>query len=163
MRGEDSFELHTITGTHCRHEVLLRTYTPYHGNADAAAEEHALVGEQRAHEELRARLERHLACPGGHRWQRVGSAVAAVGDDLTDGKSQLDGLALWVARTGTPGQVVLGTAESEQAFWLAVSEATFLVSEQPLYPAERRRVLFGADDSLDTNVARALERSRRAR
>jgi len=135
-------------GDACPHYLLLRVHQPEFGNADAASYDRAVDA---AEAKRRALLGLHAGmlakeCAVSHAATLVGELQSLpVGEALVDGPGGGD-VELWVAQTrfGAPW-VVLGTAESEDAFWRAVEEDGDLSGLGPIRPAERLRAFFLAD------------------
>ena len=130
--------------------LLLRVPQQGFGNADAG-EYDAVVdaAEARRRRLISVYMTDVLAreCPVAHTTQLVGELQSyPVGEAPSDGPGGV-GVELWVAQTryGAPW-VVLGTAESEDAFWREVEANDDLSSLGPIRPAERLRAHFLADD-----------------
>ncbi len=136
-------------GAACPHHLLLRVEQPGFGNADVAEYDHAV---QVAEARRRALIDRYQAgvlardCPAGHTAQLVGELQAwPAGEALAEGAGG-DYVDVWIAQTrfGAPW-VVLGTAESEEAFWHEVGEDDDLAGLGPIRPAVRQRAFFLTD------------------
>lgn len=146
-------------GAACPHHLLLRVEQPGFGNADAAEYDRAV---QAAGVRQRALIDRYQAgvladeCPAAHTPHLVGELQAwpPGGEVLADGPGG-NHVELWIAQTrfGAPW-VVLGMAESEEAFWREIGEDDDLSRLGPIRPATRQRAFFLADgdhseDSID--------------
>jgi hypothetical protein len=148
------FTLYGLDGEGCAHHLLLRVRQPGFGNADAGSYDAAVqVAEARRATLLRAWQSVHLPreCAAAHRVRLIGELQARpAGDALSEdgGGGEVD---LWIAPTryGAPW-VVMGTAESEAAFWTLVDEDDELAGLGPTRPAVRHRAFFLVDDDEDS-------------
>lgn len=136
-------------GEACPHHLLVRVEQPGFSNADAAEYDRAV---QAAEDRRRALIERYRTrvlarqCPAAHTPHLAGELQAwPAGDVLADGPGGVY-VDLWIAQTrfGAPW-VVLGTAESEAAFWREVDEDDDLAGLGPMRPAARQRTFFLTD------------------
>ncbi|HEX2081084.1 MAG TPA: hypothetical protein VHG08_25505 [Longimicrobium sp.] len=145
------FDLYRLDGDGeaCPHHLLLRVEQPGFSNADAAEYDHAV---QLADARRRALIGRYQArvlardCPAVHTAHLVGEMQAwPPGGGLADGPGGVY-VDLWIAQTrfGAPW-VVLGTAESEEAFWREVENDDDLAGLGPIRPALRERAFFLTD------------------
>jgi hypothetical protein len=145
------FTLHRLRneGAGCLHHLLLKVEQPAFSNADAGAYDHAVeVAEGKRRVLIRAYEEMLTGeCAAPHEVSLVGELQAwPAGDELIDGRRGYD-VDLWVAETrfGHPW-VVLGTAESEEAFWREVAADEDLARLDPVRPAVRHRAFFLAEE-----------------
>jgi hypothetical protein len=139
-------------GAACPHHLLLRVVQPGFSNADAAEYDRAV---QVAGARQRALIDRYQAgglakeCPAAHTPHLLGELQAwpPGGEVLADGPGG-DWVELWIAQTrfGAPW-VVLGMAESEEAFWREIGEDDDLSRLGPIRPAIRQRAFFLTDGS----------------
>ena len=136
-------------GDACPHHLLLRVCQAGYNNADegeydavvdaAEAKRRAMLG---LHAEMLAK-----ECAVSHAATLVGELESRpVGEALLDGPGGAV-VELWVAQTrfGAPW-VVLGTAESEDAFWRAAEDDDDLSRLGAVGPAARLRAFFLADE-----------------
>jgi hypothetical protein len=160
------FSLYRLDGEGgaCVHHLLLRVRQPEFSNADAADYDRA-VGLAEA--KRRVLIDRYLArvlakdCPVAHAPTLVGEMQAwPPGEVLAEGPGGVI-MDLWVARTryGAPW-VVLGTAESEEAFWREVQDDDDLAALGAIRPAARERAYFLTDaDDADPPAGAAVRAS----
>lgn len=136
------YRLDAEGGAGARH-VLLRVRQSGYRNADASEYDGAF---DEAEEKRQALLAAHFgASPAtAHLVGELQSAPAGHGLSVSPGGVEVE---LWVAQTryGAPW-VVLGTAESEAAFWRAVGDDGNLAGLGGIRPAQRVRAFFVADD-----------------
>ncbi|HEX8692725.1 MAG TPA: hypothetical protein VF746_09915 [Longimicrobium sp.] len=145
------FSLHRLRSERagCLHHLLLRVEQPAFSNADAGEYDHAVeVAEGKRRALIRAYEERLAgACAAPHEVSLVGELQSwPAGDELIDGRGGCD-VDVWVAETryGHPW-VVMGTAESEEAFWREVEADDDLAGLGPVRPAVRHRAFFLAEE-----------------
>jgi len=137
-------------GEACPHHLLLRVPQSGFSNADAGEYDAVFdAAEARRRTLIGVHTDGVLAreCSAAHTTQLVGELQSSpVGEALSDGPGGVD-VELWVAQTryGAPW-VVLGTAESEDAFWREVGANDDLSSLGPIRPAERLRAHFVVND-----------------
>jgi hypothetical protein len=149
------FTLYALDGDACVHHLLLRLRQPAFSNADAADYDRAvLVVEQWRQAFLRVYQRRILlrTCAAVHEVRLIGELQARpVGDELSEGVGggEVD---LWTAQTkhGAPW-LVMGTAESEAAFWRGVDEDDDLAALGPIRPGVPRRAFFLAEREYDAS------------
>lgn len=153
------FSLYRLDGGGCSHHLLVRVRQPGFSNADADAYDRAVqVAEARRHALVRIYQSDLLPpeCAAPHHARLVGEMQAwPVGDALDQaGGGEVD---LWVAQTGYGAPwVVMGTAESETAFWGVVEADEDLVGLRPVRPAARVHAFFltdGDDEGADLAAA----------
>jgi hypothetical protein len=143
------FTLHRLEGADCAHHLLLRVRQPGFSNADAGDLDRAVQSADARRDALIRRYTSKVLpreCAAAHEMRLIGEMQAwPVGDDLAEGAGGGD-VDVWIAQTryGAPW-VVMGTAESEAAFWRAVGEDDDLAGLDPLHPALRRRAFFLTD------------------
>lgn len=149
------FSLYRLDGDGCSHHLLVRVRQPGFSNADAGAYDHAVQVAEARRSALVGIYRTDILpreCTAPHRARLVSEMQAApVGDEL-DEASAGAAVGLWVAQTGYGAPwVVMGTAESEAAFWRAVEEDDDLSGLRPLRPAVRLRAFFlaGSDEDSD--------------
>ena len=147
------FSLYRLDGAGdaCPHHLLLRVRQAGFSNADAG--EYDRVS-RAADDRRRALLERYQGgalakeCPAAHTPHLVGELQAwpPGGEVLVDGPGGRV-VEVWVAQTryGAPW-VVLGTAESEEAFWREVQADGDLASLGSQPPAAMHRAFFLTDE-----------------
>ena len=145
------FSLHRLRNQDagCLHHLLLRVEQPAFSNADAGEYDHAVRIADGKRRVLIRTYEDMLAgeCAAPHEVSLVGELQAwPAGDELIDGRGGCD-VDVWVAETrfGHPW-VVMGTAESEEAFWRAVEADEDLARLRPVRPALRYRAFFLAEE-----------------
>lgn len=153
------FTLYRLEGGGCSHPLLLRVRQPGFGNADAGSYDAAVrVAEARRDALLRRYQSAVLPreCGAAHEVRMIGELQAPpVGDALNQGGGGA-WVDLWVAQTRYgPPWVVMGTAESEAAFWRAVDEDDDLAGLDPECPAALQRAFFLVDDDDDPGPAPA--------
>ena len=153
------FSLYRLDGQGgaCAHYLLLRVGQPEFSNADAGEYENAV---QVAEAKRRALIGRYFAqvlardCPAAHTPHLAGELQAwPAGETLADGPGGIN-VELWVAQTRYgPPWVVLGTAESEEAFWREIADDDDLSGLGPVHPAARLRAHFLTDADGPCNPA----------
>lgn len=147
------FSLYALEGDGCVHALLLRVRQPGFSNADAGACDRAVQAAEARRSALLRIYQSDLLpreCAAPHQARLVGELQAwPAGDGLAEGAGGGE-VELWVAQTryGAPW-VVLGTAESEAAFWRRVEEDDDLAALGPVRPAVRQRAFFLADPEED--------------
>jgi hypothetical protein len=145
------FSLHRLRneGAGCLHHLLLRVEQSAFSNADAAEYDHAAeVADEKRAVLIRAYQEMLAGeCAAPHEVSLAGELQAwPAGDELVDGRGGYD-VDVWVAETrfGHPW-VVMGTAESEEAFWREVEGDEDLASLGAVRPAVKHRAFFLAEE-----------------
>ena len=150
----DIFSLYRLQGEGCRHHLLLRVGRPGFNNADEG--EYARAVDVADRKRL-ALLETYRAevlpieCGGQHLALLVGELQASpAGGELSGGRGGVY-VELWAAETryGSPW-VVLGTAESEEAFWREVRQDEDLSSLGARPPARKLRAFFLSEGERDS-------------
>jgi hypothetical protein len=143
------FSLYRLEGDGCAHHLLLRVRQPAFSNADAGDYDRVV----QAAEARRSALLRHYQsdllpeeCAAWHQVLLIGEMQSwPVGDALAGGAGGGE-VEVWIAPTryGAPW-VVMGTAESEAAFWRAADEDDDLAGLGAIRPAVLQRAFFLAD------------------
>jgi hypothetical protein len=133
----------------CQHHLLLRATRPSFSNASQRDEERARDSADSERERLTEGYEVEVLaerCGTRHERRLVGELqLGPTGEELYADVGALD-LPIWVADTRFgPPWVILGTAESEEAFWREVEEdddALALITLGPQKPARQIMVDF---------------------
>lgn len=122
--------------------VLLRVRQPGFRNADASEYDAAFL---EAEEHRQALIAAHFGASPARAHLLGELQSRPVGERLAEGSGggELD---LWVAETYGAPWVVMGVAETEAAFWRAVSADEELAGLGGVRPAQRVRAVFITDD-----------------
>ena len=154
----DIFSLYQLQNpdTHCQHYLLLKVRQAEFSNADQGEYEVVVqVAETKRHSLLKLYITTILAdeCANHHEISLLGELQnAPIGDELHQevGKLYVD---LWVAATrfGHPW-VVMGTAESEAAFWQAIAQDEDLAGLGAIRPASQYSAFFLTDNDLPNDI-----------
>jgi hypothetical protein len=143
------FTLYRLEGDGCAHHLLLRVRQQAFSNADAGDYDRVVEAAEARRDALLRRYQSDLLpkeCAAAHAVRLIGEMQAwPAGEVLSEGAGG-DKVEVWVAQTryGAPW-VVMGTAESEAAFWRAVDEDDELAGLGALRPAVLQRAFFLAD------------------
>lgn len=156
----DIFSLYRLwdEGAGCNHYLLLRVGQPAFSNADQGEYDYAVEVADRKRSALIESYESEglaAECAGHHAVNLIGELQASpAGGELSEGDGGFH-VDLWVAQTrfGHPW-VVMGTAESEEAFWREVGQDEELAGLGASRPARKERVFFLAERVDETRRGR---------
>lgn len=144
----DVFSLYRLhnEGAHCHHYLLLKVEQPAFSNADEGEYDNVVEVADRKRSNLIEVYEAEILadqCGGPHEVALLGELQASpTGDDLFEESAGRE-VDLWITETGYGHPwVVMGTAASEEAFWVAVEEDEDLWCLGAVKPARNQRVYF---------------------